>query len=140
MPKTKRKLTDKQAAFVREYMKDSNATQAAIRAGYSRASAGNAASNLMAKSVIREAIAQKQGKIEERADITVEKMLKMLSEDYEWCRQQMPSGKPRDGLIAQMAADKIMKALGGYDKDNRRRIDAELKIVWGGEKDTDENN
>ncbi len=33
-------LTPKQAAFVAEYVKDSNATQAAIRAGYSEKTAG----------------------------------------------------------------------------------------------------
>lgn len=140
MPKTKRKLTDKQAAFVREYMKDSNATQAAIRAGYSEKTADTIAVQLLRKTHVAEEIRKRKEALEVKTGITVEKMLKMLAEDYEWCREKMPSGKPRDGLIAQMAADKIMKALGGYDKDNRRRIDAELKIVWGGEKDTDENN
>ncbi|HBD0332675.1 TPA: terminase small subunit, partial [Escherichia coli] len=33
------KLTDKQELFAREYLKDLNATQAAIRAGYSEDSA-----------------------------------------------------------------------------------------------------
>ena len=36
-------LTPKQAAFVREYLVDLNATQAAIRAGYSAKTAGAAA-------------------------------------------------------------------------------------------------
>jgi phage terminase small subunit len=33
-------LTDKQARFVEEYLVDLNATQAAVRAGYSEDSAG----------------------------------------------------------------------------------------------------
>lgn len=140
MPKTKKKLTDKQAAFVREYMVDRNATQAAIRAGYSAKNASRIGPEVLGKTWVADEIRRREEALEVKSGITVEKMLKMLFEDYEWCREQMPSGKPRDGLIAQMAADKIMKALGGYDKDNRRRLDAELKIVWGGEKDTDEND
>lgn len=34
-------LTNKQAAFIREYLRDFNATQAAIRAGYSNKTAGS---------------------------------------------------------------------------------------------------
>ena len=34
MPKSRNKLTDKQQAFCQEYIKDWNATQAALRAGY----------------------------------------------------------------------------------------------------------
>lgn len=140
MPKTKKKLTDKQAAFVREYMVDRNATQAAIRAGYSAKNASRIGPEVLGKTWVADEIRRREEALEVKSGITVEKMLKMLFEDYELCREQMPSGKPRDGLIAQMAADKIMKAIGGYDKDNRRRLDAELKIVWGGAKDTDENN
>src|SRR5699024_9420598 len=44
---TKRKLTAKQEMFCREYLIDLNATQAAIRAGYSERTAGAAASRLL---------------------------------------------------------------------------------------------
>lgn len=40
-------LTHRQEAFVREYVKDYNGTQAAIRAGYSEVTAGQAASRLL---------------------------------------------------------------------------------------------
>lgn len=42
------KLTDKQELFAREYLKDLNATQAAIRAGYSEKTANEQASRLLA--------------------------------------------------------------------------------------------
>ncbi|WP_198585325.1 terminase small subunit, partial [Escherichia coli] len=38
------KLTDKQELFAREYLKDLNGTQAAIRAGYSEKTANEQAS------------------------------------------------------------------------------------------------
>lgn len=42
-------LTDKEAQFVREYLSDHNATQAAIRSGYSAKTAGQQAAKLLKK-------------------------------------------------------------------------------------------
>ena len=50
------KLTDKQRAFILEYPKDFNATQAVIRAGYSPKGARVTASKLLAKANIQEEI------------------------------------------------------------------------------------
>lgn len=52
------KLTPKQARFVAEYVKDMNATQAAIRAGYAAKSADANAHRLMAVDGVRQAIAE----------------------------------------------------------------------------------
>lgn len=49
-------LSHKQQAFVREYLKDYNATQAAIRAGYSARTAGSIGSENLEKPEILEAI------------------------------------------------------------------------------------
>lgn len=51
-------LTPKQARFVDEYLIDLNATQAAIRSGYSAKNADNIASELLGKTQVREAIEQ----------------------------------------------------------------------------------
>ena len=53
-----RKLTDKQAAFVQEYLVDLNATQAAIRAGYSAKSASKISGELLGKTVVAQAISE----------------------------------------------------------------------------------
>lgn len=53
MPKNEDGLTDKQRAFAREYLKDNNGTQAAIRAGYSAATAESQASRLLRNVKIR---------------------------------------------------------------------------------------
>lgn len=50
------KLTDKQRRFIDEYLVDCNATQAAIRAGYSQATAGAIGFENLKKPEIREAI------------------------------------------------------------------------------------
>lgn len=52
-------LTGKQRAFIAEYMKDRNGTQAAIRAGYSAKTAGSIAHENLTKPEIRRAIDEK---------------------------------------------------------------------------------
>lgn len=47
------KLTDRQKTFCEEYLIDLNATQAAIRAGYSPATANRIGSRLLTNVVIR---------------------------------------------------------------------------------------
>ncbi len=49
-------LTPKQARFVEEYMIDLNATQAAIRAGYSKRTAGRMGTENLSKPVIAAAV------------------------------------------------------------------------------------
>lgn len=51
-------MTDKQRFFVAEYLKDFNATQAAIRAGYSEKSARNRAYELLVNKDIKAAITE----------------------------------------------------------------------------------
>ena len=50
------RLTDKQQRFVAEYLIDLNATQAAIRAGYSAKNADKIGSQLLGKTRVAEAI------------------------------------------------------------------------------------
>ncbi|WP_031521298.1 terminase small subunit [Siccibacter colletis] len=54
------RLTAQQRLFVAEYLKDGNATQAAIRAGYSKKTANEQGARLLAKVSIAQAIAQQQ--------------------------------------------------------------------------------
>ena len=53
-------LTAQQRLFVAEYLKDGNATQAAIRAGYSKKSAEQIGYQLLKKTSVAQAIAQQQ--------------------------------------------------------------------------------
>ena len=49
-------LTDKQAKFIAEYQKDCNATQAAIRAGYSQKTAYSIGQELLKKPEVQQAM------------------------------------------------------------------------------------
>ncbi len=75
MPAT---LTPKQQAFVENYLLDLNATQAAIRAGYSAKSAGRFAQELLTKPHIAEAITAAQAKRSQRTEITADAVLQQL--------------------------------------------------------------
>lgn len=69
------KLTDKQNKFCYEYCIDLNATQAAIRAGYSKKTAGFIGSENLKKPYIQKIISEMQAKLEEEARITALRIL-----------------------------------------------------------------
>ena len=72
-------LNAKQRAFTVEYIKDKNATQAAIRAGYSGRTARSIGNELLAKPDIAQAIADLQKAAEVRAGITVDSIVEKLT-------------------------------------------------------------
>ncbi len=65
-----RKPTPRQARFVDEYLIDLNATQAAIRAGYSAKNADKIGPELLGKSRVSAAIAEAQAKRSERVSVS----------------------------------------------------------------------
>jgi phage terminase small subunit len=69
-------LTPKQQRFVEEYLIDLNATQAAIRAGYSDKTACEQGSRLLTNVKVSKAIAEAQKKLSELAEITQDMVLK----------------------------------------------------------------
>lgn len=74
------KLTDKQELFAREYLKDLNATQAAIRAGYSENTARKIGSENLSKPDIAERIAELNAERLERTKVDADYVLRRLSE------------------------------------------------------------
>ncbi|MCY9733141.1 terminase small subunit [Paenibacillus alvei] len=72
-------LTAKQKAFVQEYLIDLNATQAAIRAGYSVKSANRIANENMSKPDIQTAIHKAMDKRAQRTEITADRVLQELA-------------------------------------------------------------
>jgi phage terminase small subunit len=73
------KLTPKQERFVAEYLIDLNATQAAIRAGYSEKTAAAIGAENLRKPLIAAAIAKRQAKVADKLEITAEKVLEELA-------------------------------------------------------------
>ncbi len=72
------KLTPRQARFVDEYLIDLNATQAAIRAGYSAKNADKIGPELLGKTRVAEAIAKAQAKRSERIAISQDDVVRGL--------------------------------------------------------------
>jgi len=73
-----RKLTPKQQRFVDEYLKDLNATQAAVRAGYSAKTAEWIGPQLLGKTHVAEAIADGMAKRQARTEVNADYVLKKL--------------------------------------------------------------
>lgn len=74
-----RPLTPKQEAFVREYLVDLNATQAAIRAGYSEQTAYRTGADNLRKPQIAAAVAAAQSARAQRTEITADRVLRELA-------------------------------------------------------------
>ena len=87
------KLTSKQQAFVAEYLIDLNATQSAIRAGYSAKTANEQGARLLANVSVRQAIQNDMDKRAARVgraaeDVLLVIHLKLLKSD---CVNHNPS-------------------------------------------------
>lgn len=102
-------LTPKQAQFIAEYLIDMNATQAAIRAGYSEKTAGQQGFELLKKPEIQSGINAAQQARSERTQITADYVLTTIQETVERCKQARPvldrKGEPvmvetEDGQLA----------------------------------------
>lgn len=71
-------MTPKQQRFVEEYLIDLNATQAAIRAGYSAKTAMEQGYQLLRNSSVAEAVAEARQKQTERANLTADAVVREL--------------------------------------------------------------
>lgn len=74
--KDSEKLSDKQERFCREYIIDLNATQAAIRAGYSPKTANAQAAQMLSIAKVEKFIKNLQAKIGEELEISAERVIK----------------------------------------------------------------
>ena len=103
-----RKLTPKQAEFARHYLIDLNATQAAIRAGYSRRAARQIGDENMSKPAVSAAIADAMKKRSQRSEITADRVLAELAKiaffDIRKLLNADGTMKPRDQLDDDIAA------------------------------------
>jgi phage terminase small subunit len=116
-------LTDKQARFVEEYLVDLNATQAAVRAGYSEDSAASIGHENLRKPEIAQAISAAKLARGERAQVSAEWVLKRLVENVERAMQTQPvrdnEGSPTgeyryEGNVANRALELVGKHLGMF--------------------------
>lgn len=79
MAKPRPKLNDRQKLFIKEYLLDLNATQAAIRAGYSKKCAGASGNEILKNPAIQKEV---RAAIDERAartGVTVERVIREIA-------------------------------------------------------------
>lgn len=142
-------LSEKHEIFAREYCVDLNATQAAIRAGYSENTAKQQGSRLLTNVDIRARIEELQGKRAEKLEIDADWVLKKLVDvtemsmqakavekwDYEEKRLIETGEYVYDSQGANKALELIGKHLGMF-KD-KVEVTTEQRIVVNRKKVTD---
>jgi phage terminase small subunit len=130
----------KQQCFVREYIKDFNATQAAIRAGYSAKTAQQQSSRLLLNVVVKAAIAELVEERSERTKIEADDVVVALARlgfahlgNY---HRIAPDGFPyldmseiTDEQWAALKRIKVKKYKDGKGEDARDVIETEIEMV-----------
>ncbi len=113
-----KELTPKQEKFCNEYLVDLNATQAAIRAGYSKKTAKEGGYENLTKPHIKARVAQLQHKVEEKFEIRLEDVLKRIEK----------TGLDEEHKDQLKANDLLVKHLGGYTE--KLEIHATQKVEY----------
>ncbi|NKX40334.1 terminase small subunit [Rhodobacteraceae bacterium R_SAG2] len=132
-------LTAKQERFVAEYLIDLNATQAAIRAGYSVKTAHSVGHENLKKPEIAKAIQEAQAKRSERTEITQDRVLQELARIGFGNLQNVLT--PAGNLMAvadwdedaarSIASMEIITRPGGVDENGEREVEHVAKIkAW----------
>lgn len=144
-------LTPKKRAFILEYAISKNATQSAIKAGYSAATAKSAGPRLLTDVDVLEAINDAVEKHAETCGITIETITNMLIADRELARQlEAPAAAVSAALglakLHGLVVDKqqLSGAVGGYqavaipvaERDTIPAVDAAARPAGAGNKQT----
>lgn len=120
-------LSHKQRCFVDEYLIDLNATQAAIRAGYSAKTAQEQSSRLLSNVMVKAAVAARMKDREKRTGIEQDRVLKELARLaffdirrlYDADGNPIPIHKLDDDTAAAVAGLDIMEEYEGYGEDRK---------------------
>lgn len=147
------KLTAKQQRFCDEYLIDLNATQAAIRAGYSKKTANRIGTENLSKLVIREYIENRMAEKEAALIANQDEILKYLtsvlrgqSKSTEIVIEGLGDGSTKARKMEKepsekdklKAAELLGKRYGLYTEKVEEKVDMELNVTidYGDEEDT----
>jgi phage terminase small subunit len=115
------KLTPKQAMFVAEYLVDSNATRAAIKAGFSEASAAVTGARLLKNAKISAAIADRKAYLVKKLELSAEHVLQELAKLAFYDIRDLFDTKGKLKPITQLD-DVSRAAIAGIDVQGKRSI------------------
>ncbi len=111
-------MTPKQQCFVEEYLVDLNATQAAIRAGYSAKNADKIGPELLGKTRVAEAIAESIKVRSKRTELDQDWIIEQLKGVYEASIEGRPvcdkDGNEKGFSFNPSAANKSLELLGRH--------------------------
>lgn len=133
------KLTEKQARFVAEYLVDLNATQAAIRAGYSEDTARSQGQRLLTNVNVEAAISAAQKERSERTKITQDRVLQEFAKiGFSDIRALFTeSGNLKsitewsDEIAGAVASVEVVTKPGGEDENGNRIVEHVHKLkLW----------
>ena len=109
-------LNDKQSKFIDEYMIDLNATQAAIRAGYSEKTAYSQGQRLLKKVEIKAELKKRQGKASEVAGVTRDEIIADLKAIKDECKSK--NEYPPHALRAIEILNKML----GFNEPDKQEV------------------
>ncbi|EKN5964990.1 TPA: terminase small subunit [Yersinia enterocolitica] len=118
-----KQLTPKQELFCREYLKDLNATQAAIRAGYSEKTAQVQSSRLLSNVMVQQRVSELAAERNSRVGIDADYVLRQAVKLHERCMQEVEPITDRRG---EEITDEDGKTIFGFDAKGAA---AALKLV-----------
>lgn len=135
-------LNEKQKRFCEEYLIDLNATQAAIRAGYSEKTAKQIASENLSKPDLQDYISELRKEQAEKTKIDIQWVLNRFKDISNRCMTQEPvmvwddgkktfveSGEYKfDSSGANKATEMLAKHLGFFETDNKQKTDLGVKL------------
>ena len=116
-------LTNKQIKFCHEYILDLNATQAAIRAGYSKNTARFIACENLTKPNIQQKLAELQAETAKRNQVTVDMIIEELKElgfsniaDFMHDGKMLPLAEVAKNKLKAVSQVKLTRSVNGNDK------------------------
>ena len=121
-------LTKKQKAFIQEYLVDLNATQAAIRAGYSKKTAYSIGQENLSKPEIQQALQEAQKRREKRTEVTQDYVIAKLREIVEKDASDGPDSELKYANKIR-ALELLGKHTGAFDGGAKDGQNEPVKVV-----------
>ena len=131
MAKEKDQLNPKQERFCQEFLKDLNAKQAAIRAGYAPRSAEVQGSRLLSHDKVSAKIAQLKAERNQKTGVDQRWVIEHMVDLVQSCMQEVPVRDRKGDIIegewtfdsagANTALNNLAKHTGAYEADNLQK-------------------
>lgn len=120
---SEKKLTPKQKKFVKAVAAGKSATEAAIKAGYSKKSARTLASQTLTKSNIREAVEKEIDSAAKKAGVSPEWVYKSLKRLHDFNSQVVSKDEGEEMINAPVALDSA-KSIGKFMRMGSQESDS----------------